>query len=237
MQLIKIDNTTIGAEVKETVNARDLHSFLESKQQFSDWIKNQIIRARLIENRDYVTIHKKVERQILVDYHLTIEAGKSIGMMSATDKGFEIRDYFLDCERRAKSPVNLLNDPAAMRTLLLNYTEKVLELEETVSTLAPKAAALDSLENADGYFNFMTAAKSLNIPPQKFINDLNRRGWIYRMGVTGSWTAHQEQINNGRMTHKIYRQELPDGTEKARAQALITPKGMAKLSQIYLDGI
>ena len=138
---------------------------------------------------------------------------------------------------KAVNPMAALNDPSAMRTLLLNYTEKVLELEEAVNVLAPKAAALEQLENADGHFNLTTAAKNLNVPPQKFISKLQSISWIYRMGVTGPWTGHQDKINTGYLTHKIYRQELPDGSEKARAQVLITPKGMAKLSVLLLDGI
>jgi phage anti-repressor protein len=125
--LIAINTSTISNETKQTVNARDLHGFLESKADFSTWIKNQIERARLVENRDYVTVTKKVERQILVEYHLTIEAGKSIGMMSATDKGFEIRDYFLDCERRALQPAPAIpNDPIILlRMEQLGMSEKI----------------------------------------------------------------------------------------------------------------
>ena len=67
MQLIKIDSTTIGQEVKETVNARDLHEFLESKADFSAWTKTQIKRAKLVEGRDFVTVTKKRERQTFVD--------------------------------------------------------------------------------------------------------------------------------------------------------------------------
>ena len=40
--LIKIVNTKISdAEIK-TVNARELHAFLESRQEFANWIKSRI---------------------------------------------------------------------------------------------------------------------------------------------------------------------------------------------------
>ena len=81
-----------GAAV-QTVNARELHGFLESRADFSTWIKQQIERARLAEGRDYL-VHKIVERQNQgltgqgrIDYHLTLEAAKHIGMMSGTGKG------------------------------------------------------------------------------------------------------------------------------------------------------
>lgn len=50
----------------------------------------------------------------------------------------------------AIDPMQVLSDPAAMRGLLLTYTEKVLALESKVETLAPKAEALERIAEADG---------------------------------------------------------------------------------------
>ena len=72
----------------QTVNARDLHTFLGVGKDFSSWMKVQVERARLVENWDFIIFAEKGEyRKPLVEYHLTIEAGKHIGMMSGTDKG------------------------------------------------------------------------------------------------------------------------------------------------------
>ena len=40
---------------KKAVNARELHVFLESKQKFTDWIKNRIEKYDLVQNVDFVT--------------------------------------------------------------------------------------------------------------------------------------------------------------------------------------
>ena len=45
----------------ETVNARELYTFLESKQDFSTWIKNRIEKYEFVENADYL-LHKFVEQ-------------------------------------------------------------------------------------------------------------------------------------------------------------------------------
>jgi len=50
----------------------------------------------------------------------------------------------------AIDPMQVLSDPAAMRGLLLTYTEKVLALESKVESLAPKAEALERIADADG---------------------------------------------------------------------------------------
>ena len=128
-ELIKIENQKIGDGFIQTVNARDLHAFLEIKKDFSNWIKKQIERARLVEGRDFIVITGSPKRanqdswggdRRSIDYYLTIEAAKHIAMMSRCDKGFEVRDYFLECERIAKQPPVAidLDNPEFLRSAL-----------------------------------------------------------------------------------------------------------------------
>ena len=57
-ELIKVTEK----EGEQLVSARELHEFLESKQQFVDWIKNRIEKYGFIENEDF-TLHKFMERK------------------------------------------------------------------------------------------------------------------------------------------------------------------------------
>ena len=59
--LITLHQSTINQEMVQTVNARELHSFLQSKQDFSTWIKNRIERYGFVENQDYL-LHKFMEQ-------------------------------------------------------------------------------------------------------------------------------------------------------------------------------
>lgn len=45
----------------ETVSARELHQLLESKSDFSTWIKKRIDKYQFEENLDYIRLHQKVE--------------------------------------------------------------------------------------------------------------------------------------------------------------------------------
>ena len=45
----------------QTVNARELHSFLESRQDFSTWIKARIEQYGFVENSDYL-LHSFMEQ-------------------------------------------------------------------------------------------------------------------------------------------------------------------------------
>ena len=45
---LEVDNTTIDADAVQTVNVHELYEFFEVKRDFSNSIKNQIERTRLM---------------------------------------------------------------------------------------------------------------------------------------------------------------------------------------------
>jgi anti-repressor protein len=231
-EIIKIGSDNLGGETIQTVNARDLHLFLGVKQDFSSWIRNQIKRARLIDNRDFITLTKKEDRQILVEYHLTTEAGKSISMMSGADKGFEVRDYFLECERKAKvNPLSVLNDPAAMRGLLLTYSEKVLQLEATNAEMQPKADFFDAVTGSATAVDMAVVAKTLNmgIGRNQLFEFLREKGILDRKN-----TPYQMFVDRGyfRIVESSY--SKPDGSTHVSFKTVVFQKGMDYIRKMYL---
>lgn len=120
--LIPIDATRISGVAVPTTNARDLYAFLGIGKDFSTWTKAQIARARLVEGRDFISSPSRGSSgQHTIEYHLTLDAGKHVAMLSETEKGFEVREYFIECERRALSPATadpLASLPAEQRALI-----------------------------------------------------------------------------------------------------------------------
>ena len=58
-ELIALNQSSINGEVQQTVNARELHAFLQSKQDFSTWIKNRIEKYGFVENQDFIAAPQK----------------------------------------------------------------------------------------------------------------------------------------------------------------------------------
>jgi Rha family phage regulatory protein len=129
--------------------------------------------------------------------------------------------------KQAVNPAQFLNDPAAMRSMLLGYTEKVLALQEEVAVLAPKAAGLDRIAGTDGTLTITESAKSLGLPPKSLFTWLADNKWIYKRGA--EWLPFQSKINSGAMDCKVRSFEGSTNIHTV-SQARLTPKGISILA-------
>ena len=224
MNLITISSRRIGAQEVKTVNARDLHAFLEIGKDFTNWVKDQIQRARLIESRDYVVFAQQGESggKPRSEYHLTIDAGKHIAMMSQTEKGFEVRDYFIECERRALTAITpaLPRSFAEALRLAADELEARQRAEAALSVAAPKAAALDLISAGNDTLTITEAAKVLGMKRTALVAKMQADGWIYRQNQ--SWVAYTQHIKSGRLKQLLYRMAKvpPAEVDAAYAQVL-----------------
>ncbi len=114
--IVKIENQTpfieveLNGKVQLGVNARGLHRWLESKQDFSKWIKRRISKYGFVENRDYLTVqaveqvpHQGGTRSItILEYMLTVDMAKELSMVECTDRGREVRLYYIEQEELAR---------------------------------------------------------------------------------------------------------------------------------------
>ncbi|USS95671.1 phage antirepressor KilAC domain-containing protein [Serratia symbiotica] len=110
--------------------------------------------------------------------------------------------------------MQVLNDPAAMRSLLLNYTEKVLTLENQVQEMKLDVDALHRIAKSDGGTCITTAAKDLQTRPKDLFTYLSVKGWIYRRAGGKSWLAYQSKIQSGLLEHKVTVVTRGDGSER-----------------------
>ena len=107
-----MNNITIieHPELVRAVSARELHEFLGSKEQFTDWCK-RIFEYGFEENVDYIVFHISMKNPNSLggrpskDYFLTIDTAKEISMLQRTEKGREARKYFIECEKNLKEQV------------------------------------------------------------------------------------------------------------------------------------
>lgn len=120
-ELIKIVEKKIGKELTQTINARELHEFLGSGKDFTNWIKARIKKYCFLEGEDFIVLlthlgeQKKFGNENLLpqsveqkgsgghnktEYFLTLDMAKELAMVEATQQGRKARKYFIECEKR-----------------------------------------------------------------------------------------------------------------------------------------
>jgi len=206
----------------------------EHKHVLSDI--RRILAEAEIEGAGFLAPYKMPSGQMATVYHLPrrecdlVVSGYSVKYrLAIIDRWQE-----LEAQQSPRNPMDILNDPAAMRGLLLGYTEKVLTLETTVSELTPKAEALAKISRSEGNRCISTAAKALQMRPKDLFQWMQTNNWIYRRGT--EWMPYGAREAQGVLFCKISTVRREDGTDRICYQTLVTPKGLCKLAEILSKG-
>lgn len=102
MELVKV---TTNENNQKLVSARELHKVLGVKTRFSLWVEQNF--KHFHENEDFTsvvttTVVNNGAKREIQDYVLYLDMAKHIAMMTGTNKGFEVRDYFIEIEKQLK---------------------------------------------------------------------------------------------------------------------------------------
>ena len=124
----------------QTVNARELHGFLEVETRFNDWIKNRIERYGFEEEQDFILLTEKLvsgNNANCKSYYISIDMAKELSMVENNAKGKEARQYFISVEKEARrqqlkaSPLDILKQQIAM---LEEHENRLLQIESKLET-------------------------------------------------------------------------------------------------------
>ena len=206
MELIKLTKNEQGIE---TVNARELHAFLEVKTRFNDWIANRISEFGFTENKDFVSLTENLVsggKQNV--FHISIDMAKELSMLERNDKGKQARLYFIECERIAKAKQVPQSFSEALQ--LAANQAKQLEAQAAKVNYFDKVCDTTGLVNATQVGQkFKMSAVTLN----KNLDGLN----VYNRSIKRGRAFQQWFVDAG---NGIMRQ-----TELGYPQPLFTAKG------------
>ncbi|CAH0415933.1 phage antirepressor KilAC domain-containing protein [Periweissella fabaria] len=140
-EIIKINQNEQG-DVQ--VSARQLYDALgvSKNTRFSRWF--EMNSKQLIESEDFTsvltsTVVNNGAAKPIQDYALTIDAAKQIAMMSGTEKGKEVRMYFIQVEKAWNSPDQIMARALQISKLKLENKDKL------IAELKPKAVFADAV--------------------------------------------------------------------------------------------
>ena len=221
-ELIKLNQSDINGELQQTVNARELYEALGlDKSHWSRWTKKNILNNQFaVENSDYVGFAIVVNGNETTDYALVIDFAKKLAMQVKTMQGEQVRQYFIECERKLREHQLKLAPKTYVEALraLADEVEAHNKTQEQLAIAAPKSEYFDKLVERNLLTNFTVTAKEFGIKRKDLIDYLLINKYVYRdaRGNIVAYAAHVPTL----FEIKEFAKEKHAGT-----QTLITPRG------------
>ena len=238
LSLIKITENEKG---EPTVNCRELYKFLEVTDRYSRWF-DRMCEYGFVENRDFTsvkdyTVVNNGANKSIQNHILSLNMAKEIAMLQRNEKGKQIRQYFIEVEKR-------YNDPMYQMARSLKYANNIIEqnrveitklkLENTeqkvvIEKQKPKVEFADNVLSSEKVITTTVIAKQYGMSAIKFNKVLNELDIQYK--VNGVWVLYQKYQNKGYT--KIVTQLDRNG--EPRELTKWTNKGRKFLYEVLID--
>lgn len=224
-QLITVN---LNDNQEPVVSGRQLHEALGVNSNYTTWF-DRMTEYGFTENEDYVLLsnfgnqtgrggHNKV------DHIIKLDMAKEIAMIQRTDKGKEVRQYFIQVEKDFNSPEKI------MARALKIADNKIHKLEAQMEADKPKVLFANAVSASQtsiliGDFAKLLRQNGLEIGQNRLFIWLRENGFlINRKG--NSWNMPtQRSMDRGLFEIKERTHHEPNGTIRISKTTKITGKG------------
>lgn len=209
------------------VSARALSDFLEPKERFNNWCR-RMFEYGFTEGVDFTsvksfTLVNNGAKRDIDDYALTLDTAKEIAMLQRTEKGKQARQYFIEVEKKYKSPPQ--NDEMILLYGLQAAQRIVERQKEEIKQLAPKAQYAEKVLQSVSDWTATSIASELGISSQRLNSELYKRG-VQRF--TGEmWVLYAKYQDKGFTETRTYAYTSTSGEIKTKIYTVWTEKGRA----------
>ena len=164
---LSINQDVVPGTKINTVDARELYVFLNSKQRFADWIKNRISEYSFEEKKDFFIILGKTPNggRPRKEYAITLDMAKELCMVERTKKGRAARRYFIECEEKYRMQQNpAVSDPDydTMKHFMDNITATVTKLERATAGIICEESTNSLFVRTNVVGALISAARAMN---------------------------------------------------------------------------
>lgn len=222
------------------VSGRQLHKALGVNSNYTTWF-DRMTEYGFVEGQDFLpNLEESTGGRRAVDHIIKLDMAKEIAMIQRTERGKQVRQYFIQVEKDFNSPEKI------MARALLMADQKVHKLEAQIEADRPKVLFADAVSASKSSCLIGELAKILkqngiDIGQNKLFQWLRAHGYlISRRGE--SWNQPtQKSMQLGLFELKKTNINHADGHTTVNTTTKVTGKGQQYfinkfLNQEYLTG-
>nr|WP_318038774.1 phage antirepressor KilAC domain-containing protein [uncultured Faecalibacillus sp.] len=224
-----------------TLSARELHKFLGVTERFGNWFE-RMNQYGFQESVDYLgrKVFNTQAHQELQDYEITLDMAKEIAMIQRSDKGKEVRQYFLELERRWNSPETVMNRALEYsRKQVKALMEEKQGLIEENKELKPKALFADAVSASNesiliGQLAKLIRQNGYEIGQNRLFEWMRDNGYLIKKGERYNQPT-QKSMDLGLFEVKERTISNPDGSTRITLTTKVTGKGQVYFINKFLS--
>ena len=111
--------------------------------------------------RTLVGVRHDVEGNNITTFIVTIELAKHLAMMARTEKGKQIRDYFLECEKKAQPQFQIPQTYSEALMLAAKQAEQIEQQTALIEAQKPKVEFYEAVTGSSDTIDIASVAKVL----------------------------------------------------------------------------
>ena len=227
-----------------TLSARELHEFLEIKTKYKDWFPRMCTYG-FDENVDYRAMAQKRataqgNETTYVDHEITLDMAKEIAMIQRSEKGKEVRQYFLELERKWNSPEAVMNRALEYsRKQVKALMEEKQGLIEENKELKPKALFADAVSASNesiliGQLAKLIRQNGYEIGQNRLFEWMRENEYLIKKGERYNQPT-QKSMDLGLFEFKERTITNPDGSTRITLTTKVTGKGQVYFINKFLS--
>lgn len=229
-------NVTLNENQEPVVSGRQLHQVLGVKTPYDKWFP-RMAEYGFTDGEDFSTfLSKSTGGRPRHDHVLKLDMAKEVAMIQRTDKGKEVRQYFIQVEKDFNSPEKI------MARALKIADRKIIKLEATIEEQKPKVIFANAVSASHtsilvGDFAKLMRQNGLNFGQNRMFAWLRENGYlISRKG--NSWNMPtQKAMDLGLFEIKETTINHSDGHISINKTPKITGKGQLYFADKLLNNI
>lgn len=227
-------NVSLNDNQEPVVSGRQLHEALGVNSRYTTWF-DRMKEYGFTEGQDFLpNLGKSTGGRQATDHIIKLDMAKEIAMIQRTERGKQVRQYFIQVEKDFNSPEKI------MARALLMADQKVHKLEAKIEADRPKVLFADAVSASKSSCLIGELAKILkqngiNIGQNKLFQWLRTHGYlISRRGE--SWNQPtQKSMQLGLFELKKTNINHPDGHTTVTTTTKVTGKGQQYFINKFLD--
>lgn len=228
---------TLNDNHEPVVSGRQLHEALDVKTKYADWF-NRMIDYGFAENQDFLLL--KNEQQTgrgghnRVDHIIKLDMAKEIAMIQRTERGKQVRQYFIQVEKDFNSPEKI------MARALLMADKKVHQLEAKIEADRPKVLFAEAVSASHSSILVGELAKLLkqngvDMGANRLFNWLRAHGYLIKRNGRDWNMPTQKSVEMGLIRVKETSITHADGHITVSKTPLVTGKGQQYFINKFLN--